>query len=314
MVVFVAGGNVFRLRVGGAGMNVDDITTVGVVGAGQMGSGIAQVAAVNGYDVILQDLKDEHVQAGLDSIEGSLSRLVEKEKLSEEEADAALARVAPTTQVEAFTDADIVVEAIIEDETAKVGLFKNLDQVTREDVILASNTSSIPITKLGAPTDRPENVIGMHFFNPVPLMRLVEVIRGHDTSDATTRTVLALAEDMGKSPVEVHDFPGFASNRILMPMLNEAIFALHEGVGDAGAIDTVMKLGMNHPMGPLELADFIGLDTCLHILEVLQDGFGDPKYRPCPLLKQKVDAGHLGKKTGQGFYVWEGGKAAKPAP
>ncbi len=294
-------------------MNLDDISTIGVVGAGQMGAGIAQVAAVNGYDVILRDLKDEHVQRGLENIEGSLSRFVKKDAMSDEEAKEALGRIEATTDVEAFGDADIVVEAIIEDEAAKVGLFEDLDRVTGEGVILASNTSSIPITKLGAPTSRPENVIGMHFFNPVPLMKLVEVIRGHDTSDETTRTVLALAEALGKTPVEVHDFPGFASNRILMPMLNEAMFALHEGVGDAEAIDTVMKLGMNHPMGPLELADFIGLDTCLHILEVLQEGFGDPKYRPCPLLRQKVDAGHLGKKTGNGFYVWEGGKAQHPA-
>ncbi len=306
-------GNVFRLRGRARAMELDDVTTIGVVGAGQMGSGIAQVAAVNGYDVILRDLEQEYVRSGVSSIEDSLGRFVKKEKLSQEEADEAVGRIRATTDVEAFEQADVVVEAIIEDEEAKVDLFEQLDRVTPGHAILASNTSSIPITKLGAPTDRADQVIGMHFFNPVPLMDLVEVIRGHDTSDETTRTVIELAEDLEKEPVEVHDFPGFASNRILMPMLNEAMFALHEGVGDAEAIDTVMKLGMNHPMGPLELADFIGLDTCLHILEVLQDGFGDPKYRPCPLLRQKVDAGHLGKKTGEGFYVWEKGQATRPS-
>jgi 3-hydroxybutyryl-CoA dehydrogenase len=284
-------------------MNLDDVTTIGVVGAGQMGAGIAQVAAVSGYDVVLRDLKEEIVEQGLETIEGSLSRFAAKDQISDDEVEAALDRIETTTELADFTEADVVVEAIVEDEDAKTSVFKDLDRITHEDAILASNTSSIPITRLGAPTDRADQVIGMHFFNPVPLMGLVEVIRGHDTSDATTELVLGLARDLGKSPVEVEDLPGFASNRILMPMLNEAMFALHEGVADTEAIDQVMRMGMNHPMGPLELADYVGLDTCLHVVEVLHEGFGDSKYRPAPILKQKVDAGHLGRKTGKGFYV-----------
>ncbi len=294
-------------------MNLDEITTIGVVGAGQMGSGIAQVASIAGYDVILRDLKQEYVDQGLASIEGSLERFVSKDTISRDEADDAIDRIQPTTDVADLAEADVVVEAIVEDEDAKTSLFKDLDRITDVDAILASNTSSIPITKLAAATERPGQVIGMHFFNPVPLMDLVEVIRGHDTTDATTETILGLARDVGKDPVEVEDFPGFVSNRVLMPMLNEAMFALHEGVGDVEAIDQVMRMGMNHPMGPLELADFIGLDTCLHILEVLQDGFGDPKYRPAPILRQKVQAGHLGRKSGEGFYVWADGKKQGPA-
>ncbi len=289
------------------------IQTIGVVGAGQMGGGIAQVAAIAGYDVILRDIEEAYVEKGLEAIEGSLARFVKKDKLSQDEADQALGRIETTTDLAPFQAADIVIEAIIEDEDAKVELFEGLDETCRDDVVLASNTSSIPITTLAAATDRPEQVIGMHFFNPVPLMGLVEVIRGHDTSDGTTQTVLDLAEDLGKTPVEVHDFPGFVSNRVLMPMLNEAMFAYGEGVGGVEEVDTVMKLGMNHPMGPLELADYIGLDTCLAILEVLQDGFGDPKYRAAPILRKKVQAGHLGRKTGQGFYVWENGRKQGPA-
>lgn len=288
------------------------IRTIGVVGAGQMGSGIAQVAAVAGYDVLLRDIKQEFVDQGLSTIEASLSKFAEKGKL-DEEVDAILERITGTIELDPFTQADIVIEAIVENAEIKEELFGKLDTITPDHTILASNTSSIPITQLAAVTDRPGQVIGMHFFNPVPLMKLVEVIRGHDTTDATTQTVMDLATDLGKTAVEVHDYPGFVSNRILMPMLNEAFFALHEGVGGVEEIDTVLKLGMNHPMGPLELADYVGLDTCLAILEVLQDGFGDPKYRPCPLLKQKVTAGHLGRKTGQGFYVWEGGKKQEPA-
>jgi 3-hydroxybutyryl-CoA dehydrogenase len=294
-------------------MSLDDIDTIGVVGAGQMGSGIAQVAAQNGYDVILRDIKSDFVDRGLTRIEDSLGRFVRKEAITDDEANAALDRVTGTTEVADLADADYVVEAIVEDEDAKTSLFKDLDQVTDDDVILTSNTSSIPITTLASATDRPDKVAGMHFFNPVPMMDLVEAIRAHDTSDETADTVLALARDLGKDPVEVEDYPGFVSNRVLMPMLNEAMFAVHEGVADVEGIDQIMQMGMNHPMGPLELADFIGLDTCLHILEVLQDGFGDPKYRPCPLLVQKVEAGHLGKKTGKGFYVWGEGKKAGPA-
>jgi 3-hydroxybutyryl-CoA dehydrogenase len=293
-------------------MNLDDVTTIGVVGAGQMGAGIAQVAAVSGYDVVLRDLKEEIVEQGLETIEGSLSRFAAKDQISDDEVEAALDRIETTTELADFTEADVVVEAIVEDEDAKTSVFKDLDRITHEDAILASNTSSIPITRLGAPTDRADQVIGMHFFNPVPLMGLIEVIRGHDTSDATTELVLGLARDLGKSPVEVEDLPGFASNRILMPMLNEAMFALHEGVADTEAVDQVMRMGMNHPMGPLELADYVGLDTCLHVVEVLHEGFGDSKYRPAPVLKQKVDAGHLGRKTGKGFYVWEDGEAVEP--
>jgi len=284
-----------------------------VVGAGQMGAGIAQVAAVAGLDVVLVDVKDEFVERGLATIRASLDKFVEKGKIEAAGRDAALHAIRATTKLEDASDADIVVEAIIEDADAKLSLFRDLDRITPDAAILASNTSSIPITQLAAATGRPSQVIGMHFFNPVPLMALVEVIRGHDTSDATAKAVVSLAKRLGKTPVEVRDFPGFVSNRVLMPMLNEAMFALHEGVGDAEAIDTVMKLGMNHPMGPLELADYVGLDTCLAILEVLYDGFGDPKYRACPLLRQKVHAGHFGRKTGRGFYVWEKGRKVSVA-
>ena len=294
-------------------MSLDDIDTIGVVGAGQMGSGIAQIAASTGYDVVLRDVKQAFLDEGLSTIEGSLARFVERDAIDERERDEILARIETTTAIEEMREIDFAIEAVVEDEDIKTSVFADLDQVTDEHAILTTNTSSIPITTLASATDRPNQVAGMHFFNPVPVMDLVEVIRGHDTSNATAETVIALARDMGKDPVEVEDFPGFVSNRVLMPMVNEAMFALHEGVADAEAIDQVMRMGMNHPMGPLELADFVGLDTCLHILDVLRDGYGDPKYRPAPILKQKVEAGHLGKKTGRGFYVWDEGDKVAPA-
>ena len=289
------------------------LRTIGVVGAGQMGAGIAQVAATAGLQVVLRDVKDEFVQRGLAGIRDSLARFEKKGTLSAEQAAAALGRVRGTTALEELAEADLVIEAIVEDVDLKARLFQDLDRLTRPEVVLASNTSSIPITRLGAATRRPGRVVGMHFFNPVPLMPLVEVVRGHDTTDETAALVSDLARRFGKTAVEARDFPGFVSNRVLMPMLNEAMFAVHEGVAGVEAVDAVMRLGMNHPMGPLELADFIGLDTCLAILRVLHDGFGDPKYRACPLLVQKVTAGHLGRKSGRGFYVWEGGKKARPA-
>lgn len=281
------------------------IKTIGVVGAGQMGSGIAQVASAAGLNVIMSDIKDELVQKGLVTIKRNLDRLVDKQKITSQNGDEIMARVRGTTQVEDMGEADLVVEAATEDEPLKHSIFKNLDSVCQKKVILATNTSSISITKIASATERPDRVIGMHFMNPVPVMKLVEIIRGLATSDETFQTVKETAEKMGKTPLEARDFPGFISNRILMPMINEAIYALFEGVGSAEAIDGVMKLGMNHPMGPLELADLIGLDTCLSIMEVLYQGFGDSKYRPCPLLRKYVDAGYLGRKTGRGFYTYE---------
>ena len=278
------------------------LETIGVVGAGQMGSGIAQVAAEAGLRVVLRDLDERFVGKGLEVIGRNLQRAVDKGKLDAAGRDAVLGRVSGTVALDDLAPCDLVIEAIVEDLAAKRELFAALDRLCRRETILASNTSSISITALGGATSRPEQVIGMHFMNPVPVMKLVEVIRGLATSDGTTAEVLALATALGKTPVEVRDFPGFVSNRVLLPMLNEAIYCVHEGVATPEAIDTVMKLGMNHPMGPLTLADFIGLDTCLAILEVLHEGLGDDKYRPCPLLRKYVEAGRLGKKTGRGFY------------
>ena len=274
----------------------------GVVGAGTMGNGIAQVAARAGYSVVMQDLSDEYLKKGLSAIDKSLQRDVEKERLSAEDKLAILGRINITTALSDFKDSFIVVEAVTENLEVKRGIFSALDEITPTSAILASNTTSISITKLGSSTKRPEQVIGMHFMNPVPVMKLIEVIRGIATSDATYQTIKTLSEKLGKTPLDCQDYPGFVSNRVLMPMINESIYALFEGVATRESIDGILKLGMNHPMGPLTLADFIGLDVCLAILNVLHEGLGDSKYRPCPLLKRYVDAGWLGRKTGRGFY------------
>ncbi len=275
---------------------------IGVVGAGQMGAGIAQVAAVNGFSVILNDIQEVLLERAMGRIAKGLSRLVEKGHITEEQSKRTQARIETRLDVPALEAADFVIEAVIENQSLKMEVFRQLDECCKSNVILASNTSSIPITRIATATKRPSQVIGMHFMNPVPAMTLVEIIRGLATSEETFQATRELAVRLKKTPVMAKDFPGFISNRILLPMINEAIFALYEGVGTVEAIDSVMKLGMNHPMGPLELADLIGLDTCLSILEVLYQGFGDPKYRPCPLLRKYVDAGYLGRKTGQGFY------------
>jgi len=276
-----------------------------VIGAGTMGNGIAHTAAASGFATTLIDVSDQFLQRGMKTIAANLQRGVDKGKMTPGEKQAVLDRIQSTTDIDAaVANADIVIEAIIENLSAKVQLFEKLDKLTKPECILASNTSSITITKMAAATKRPDKVIGMHFMNPVPVMTLVEVIRGIATSDDTYQRVEDLSKRMGKTPIEVNDYPGFISNRVLMPMINEAIFALYEGVATADSIDGVMKLGMNHPMGPLTLADFIGLDVCLAILRVLEDGFGDPKYRPCPLLVKMVDAGWLGRKSGRGFYSY----------
>jgi 3-hydroxybutyryl-CoA dehydrogenase len=280
------------------------IRTVGVVGAGTMGNGIAQVFAQAGYSVLLVDVAQPMLDRARAAIEASLGKFVQKGKLSTADREATLARLQVTTSFEPLGDVDFIVEAIVEDVEAKRSLFVKLDAVAGRSTILASNTSSISITTLGAATTRAERVIGMHFMNPVPLMPLVELIRGQVTTAESMDVAMELCTKLGKTAVEAADYPGFIANRILLPMINEAVYALMEGVGSAEAIDTVMKLGMNHPMGPLTLADFIGLDVCLAILNVLHDGLGDPKYRPCPLLRRMVAAGHLGRKSGQGFYTY----------
>ncbi|UCC50056.1 MAG: 3-hydroxybutyryl-CoA dehydrogenase [Gemmatimonadota bacterium] len=278
---------------------------VGVLGAGTMGNGIAHVFAQSGFDVTLIDVSADILQKALATIEKNLNRQVKKGALDEAGRDAALKRIETATDLKGVSGAEIVIEAVPEDETLKADIFRKLDELAPKSAILASNTSSIPITRLAAHTSRPENVIGMHFMNPVPMMQLIEVVRGLATSDETADTVVKMSGDLGKTPVVVNDSPGFVSNRVLMPMINEAVYCLHEGVGSAEAIDQVMKLGMNHPLGPLALADLIGLDTCLFILEVLHNDLGEDKYRPCPLLRKHVDAGWLGRKTARGFYSYE---------
>ncbi|MEE4241486.1 MAG: 3-hydroxybutyryl-CoA dehydrogenase [Desulfopila sp.] len=279
-----------------------EIKRFGVIGAGQMGNGIAQVAAASGLNVLMSDIKEEFTEKGKAAIAKNLNRMVEKDKLSRSGADEILSRVQTTVSLEEMHDVDFVVEAAVERQDLKFKIFEDLDRICRPDVILSTNTSSIPIGRIASQTGRPDKIIGMHFMNPVPLMKLVEVIRGLETSEETFKLTWGLCEKFGKIPAEANDFPGFIANRILMPMINEAVFCLYHGVGKVEDIDTVMKLGMNHPMGPLALADLIGLDTCLAIMDTLYDGFKDSKYRPCPLLRKYVESGRLGRKSGRGFY------------
>ncbi|MCM3664596.1 3-hydroxybutyryl-CoA dehydrogenase [Mesobacillus subterraneus] len=281
------------------------VKTIMVIGAGQMGSGIAQVCAQAGYSVFLNDLKSEFVDRGLAGIRKNLNRQVDKGRMTSEQLDEVVGRITSSSDLQDAAKVDLVIEAAVENMDIKVKIFAQLDEIAPAHAILASNTSSLPITEIAAATKRPEKVIGMHFMNPVPVMKLVEIIRGLATADEVYQTIEDITKTLGKVPVEVNDFPGFVSNRILMPMINEAIYTLYEGVATKEAIDEVMKLGMNHPMGPLTLADFIGLDTCLYIMETLHEGFGDDKYRPCPLLRKYVKAGWLGKKSGRGFYTYE---------
>lgn len=282
-----------------------NIRKVLVIGAGQMGSGIAQVCAQAGFDVKLNDREQQFYDRGIQTISKNLSRNVEKGRMTEDEKQSVLNKITMSLSIEDANDVDLVIEAAVENMEIKQSIFKQLDEITPAHTILATNTSSLPITEIAAATNRPEQVIGMHFMNPVPVMKLVEIIRGLATSDEVYTAIEEMTKKLNKVPVEVNDFPGFVSNRILMPMINEAIYTLYEGVATKEAIDDVMKMGMNHPMGPLQLADFIGLDTCLYIMEILHEGFGDSKYRPCPLLRKYVKAGWLGKKTGRGFYIYE---------
>ncbi|HWR83935.1 MAG TPA: 3-hydroxybutyryl-CoA dehydrogenase [Candidatus Deferrimicrobium sp.] len=285
-------------------MNIDNIKRLAVIGSGTMGNGIAQVLAMNGYDVDLIDVKQEFLDRAIKTITSSFDRLIKKEAITDDAKRAALGRIKPSTDLAAAKQAQVVIEAVTEDLPLKLDLFKKLDAQCPPDTILASNTSSLPITRLAAVTKRADKVIGMHFMNPVPMMKLVELIRGIATSDETFATISELSKKLGKTPVAVNDYPGFVVNRILMPMINEAIYAHMEGVASVEAIDEAMKLGAAHPMGPLTLADFIGLDVCLAVLEVMHEGLGDPKYRPCPLLRKMVQAGYLGRKTGRGFYTY----------
>ncbi len=281
-----------------------NIKTLGVIGGGTMGNGIAHVAARSGFKVILHDIEQRSLDQALSTITKNLEREVAKGKITGDDKAAALSRIVPATKNSALSDVDFVIEAVVENVDIKSRVFGAMDEIARPDVILASNTSSISITKIASKTKRPGKVIGMHFMNPVPMMTLVEIVRGLSTSDETSQTTNRLALSLGKTPVEVNDYPGFVSNRVLMPMINEAIFCVMEGVGTPEAVDSVMKLGMNHPIGPLALADLIGLDVCLDIMEVLHTGLGDPKHRPCPLLRRMVDAGQLGRKSGRGFYEY----------